>query len=143
MSAALTDAVVLVIHRILLDMLASERPAFSARVLFLGIAKFGVVSGGSLAIGLFFGIASAVLTLATKHVEGLCVRHRNVVPFLSHFPNHIYTSQTDAEPILLFILAYTAYVSAEIFEWSGVVSIIGCGLVSATAARLCTLAHLA
>lgn len=36
----------------------------------------------------------------------------------------------DSEPILLLVLAYAAYVSAEIFEWSGVVSIICCGLVS-------------
>lgn len=33
------------------------------------------------------------------------------------------------EPFLVLGLAYTAYVAAEIFEWSGVVSIIVCGLV--------------
>ncbi|KAH9394759.1 hypothetical protein TYRP_004816 [Tyrophagus putrescentiae] len=100
----LNDAVVLVIHRILLDMLDAEKQSFSVWVLLLGIAKFCIVSGGSLLIGLLFGVLSSLLTLATRHVE-------------------------DSEPILLLVLAYSAYVSAEIFEWSGVVSIICCGLL--------------
>ncbi|KAI2807593.1 hypothetical protein BLOT_005529, partial [Blomia tropicalis] len=40
----------------------------------------------------------------------------------------VWCGKVHVEPILLLVMAYSSYVSAEIFEWSGVVSIIGCGL---------------
>ena len=120
----------LVIHRILLDMLDAEKQSFSARVLLLGIAKFCIVSGGSLLIGLLFGVLSSLLTLATRHVEGGVHCSNNVV--VDWQKTLTYNPLADSEPILLLVLAYSAYVSAEIFEWSGVVSIICCGLVCVT-----------
>ena len=35
------------------------------------------------------------------------------------------------EPLALFGMGYLAYVSAELFHWSGIISLIGCGLVQA------------
>lgn len=115
------DAVVLVIHRILFGILQTKQ-TFGPSLVLLGLAKFLIVSTGSLLIGVSYGVASALLTLATRHVEG-CIEQT-----ISFSVNPL--SPSDVEPVLLLLLAYTSYVSAEIFEWSGVVSIIGCGLVS-------------
>ncbi len=35
------------------------------------------------------------------------------------------------EPLALFGMAYLSYVTAELFHWSGIISLIGCGLVQA------------
>ena len=32
------------------------------------------------------------------------------------------------EPLIVFGTAYLAYMSAELFHWSGIISLIGCGL---------------
>lgn len=138
---------VLVIHRILFDTLRRREP-FSSAIAAIGVVKFLIVSLGSLLIGLIFGVLASLLTLSTRHIEGsltnringitgtdliitfhfILSMHLNTFAFVSLLLQTTHLSP-DIEPILLLVLAYTAYIGAEIFDWSGVISIIGCGLV--------------
>ncbi|RWS11475.1 Na(+)/H(+) exchanger protein 7-like protein [Dinothrombium tinctorium] len=74
------------------------------------IASFVIVSLGGLSVGAIMG---AITSLLTKCTQGVRV----------------------VEPLLVIILAYIAYVAAELFHFSGIISIIGCGLVQAEYAR--------
>nr|XP_027199378.1 sodium/hydrogen exchanger 1-like [Dermatophagoides pteronyssinus] len=106
----LNDAVVIVVHGILIETFRSTTSrSFSTITLFLnGFIKFVVVSFGSLFIGLFHGIFSTILTIiASKNRNG-------------HYQ--------EIEPILMIILSYGSYMIAELIGWSGVLSIIACGL---------------
>ena len=33
------------------------------------------------------------------------------------------------EPLIVFAMAYLSYFGAELFHWSGIISLIGCGLI--------------
>ncbi|BFZ00857.1 hypothetical protein BsWGS_03896 [Bradybaena similaris] len=70
----------------------------------LGVVKFFVVCLGGLALGILAGIASAVLTKFATHVKVV-------------------------QPIIIFTMAYLGFLAAELFELSGIISIIGCGLI--------------
>ena len=35
------------------------------------------------------------------------------------------------EPLAIFGIAYLSYATAELFHWSGIISLIGCGIVQA------------
>ncbi|KAH9528944.1 hypothetical protein DERF_002852 [Dermatophagoides farinae] len=107
----LNDAVVLVVHKILLDAFHSNTSSSFSIVTLLsnGLIEFTVVSFGSLIIGLFHGILT---TIFTKTIS----KNRN--------GNH-----QEIEPILVIILAYGSYMISELIGWSGVMSIIACGLV--------------
>ncbi|CAH1782004.1 unnamed protein product [Owenia fusiformis] len=72
----------------------------------LGFAAFFTVSLGGLFIGMFFGFLTALLTRFTGHVRVV-------------------------EPLAVFVLAYMALLTTEMFHFSGIVSVIGCGLVQA------------
>ncbi|CAL1533011.1 unnamed protein product [Lymnaea stagnalis] len=71
--------------------------------LFLGFVKFFVVCFGGLFIGVLSGIATALLTKHAQHVKV-------------------------AQPLIIFTMAYFGFLMAELFEFSGIISIIGCGL---------------
>lgn len=143
------DAVVIVVHGILIETFRSTTSrSFSTITLFLnGFIKFVVVSFGSLFIGLFHGIFSTILTIiASKnrngHYQGLQrhfvmmllttttkkVNFRITTWYFSKFfwP---FSHTTEIEPILMIILSYGSYMIAELIGWSGVLSIIACGLV--------------
>ncbi|CAG5128934.1 unnamed protein product, partial [Candidula unifasciata] len=70
----------------------------------LGVVKFFVVCLGGLLLGVLAGIASAVLTKFATHVKV-------------------------AQPIIIFTMAYLGFLVAELFEFSGIISIVGCGLI--------------
>ncbi|XP_048246951.1 Na(+)/H(+) exchanger beta-like isoform X1 [Haliotis rufescens] len=70
----------------------------------LGILKFFVVCFGGLALGVLAGVVTAVLTKYTRHVK-------------------------IAQPLIVYTMAYLGFLLAELFEFSGIISIIGCGLV--------------
>ncbi|KAL4220576.1 hypothetical protein ACF0H5_020974 [Mactra antiquata] len=72
----------------------------------LGVVQFFVVSTGGLAIGIIFGAITAILTKYTEHCRVV-------------------------EPLAVFVLAYISYLMAEMFHFSGIISIIGCGLTQA------------
>ncbi|KAL0280529.1 UNVERIFIED_CONTAM: hypothetical protein PYX00_001793 [Menopon gallinae] len=72
----------------------------------LAFIAFFTVSIGGLVIGIFFGLLSALLTKTTKDVRVV-------------------------EPLAVLGIAYLSYLAAELFHFSGIISIIGCGLVQA------------
>ncbi|XP_035828489.1 sodium/hydrogen exchanger 2 [Aplysia californica] len=70
---------------------------------FLGILKFFVVCIGGLALGVLSGLLTAVMTKYSTHVKV-------------------------AQPIIVFTMVYFGFLMAELFGFSGIISIIGCGL---------------
>nr|KAG5692314.1 hypothetical protein BaRGS_009524 [Batillaria attramentaria] len=76
----------------------------SAEQVVLGIVKFFVVCLGGLLLGIIAGLVTAVLTRHTVHV--------GVV-----------------QPLVIYTMAYLGFLMSELFEVSGIISIIGCGLV--------------
>ena len=72
----------------------------------LGFGSFFTVAFGGLAIGLIYGFLTALITRLTSGVRII-------------------------EPLALLGGAYMAYITAELFHWSGIISLIGCGIVQA------------
>ncbi|TRY63115.1 hypothetical protein TCAL_08230 [Tigriopus californicus] len=72
----------------------------------LGLASFVTVACGGLLIGIIMGVLTALITRTTSEVRVV-------------------------EPLALFGMGYLAYVTAELFHWSGIISLIGCGIVQA------------
>jgi NhaP-type Na+/H+ or K+/H+ antiporter len=71
---------------------------------FLGVAQFLVVVGASLVIGILMGMAGALFTRFTAHVHVL-------------------------EPIVVFAMGYLSYILADLFAFSGIVSLIATAIV--------------
>ena len=74
--------------------------------LLLGGGSFFTVVFGGLAVGILFGLLTAVITRFTSGVRVV-------------------------EPLALLGGAYLAYITAELFHWSGILSLIGCGITQA------------
>ncbi len=73
---------------------------------FLGLLSFFTVAFGGLAIGIVIGFITALITKTTTEVRVM-------------------------EPLALLGMGYLAYMTAELFHWSGIISLIGCGLIQA------------
>ncbi|XP_061185799.1 Na(+)/H(+) exchanger beta-like [Saccostrea echinata] len=71
-----------------------------------GLVSFFIVSLGGLFIGIFFGVLTAIITKYTSTVRVV-------------------------EPLAVFVLAYISYLVAELFHFSGIIGLIGCGLTQA------------
>jgi len=85
-------------------MLALVDTSVDVKQTLLVFASFFFVVFGGLLIGMIFGVLVSFLTTHTEHA-----RH--------------------SEPLLIYSSAYMAFVVAELFHWSGIISIIGYGLV--------------
>ncbi|XP_071747760.1 sodium/hydrogen exchanger 1 isoform X2 [Lepeophtheirus salmonis] len=72
----------------------------------LGVISFLSVAFGGLMIGILVGFLSALITKCTSDVRVV-------------------------EPLAVFGMAYLSYITAELFHWSGIISLIGCGLIQA------------
>jgi len=72
----------------------------------LSICSFFTVALGGLLVGVIYGFITAAVTKTTKQVQVV-------------------------EPLAVLGLAYSAYMTAELFHWSGIISMIGCGLTQA------------
>ncbi|XP_026481196.1 sodium/hydrogen exchanger 3-like isoform X2 [Ctenocephalides felis] len=68
-----------------------------------GLANFLVVAGGGTIIGIIWGFATGLVTRYTHEVRVI-------------------------EPIFIFVMAYLAYLNAEIFHMSGILAITFCGI---------------
>lgn len=68
-----------------------------------GVASFFVVALGGTIIGVIWGFLTGLVTRFTDHVRVI-------------------------EPIFIFVMAYLAYLNAEIFHMSGILSITFCGI---------------
>lgn len=101
----LNDGVTVVLYNVLqaYNLILQER-ALTAEDIVLGILKFFVVCFGGLAIGIIVGALCSILTKYTNNVKVI-------------------------EPVIVFGMAYIAFLSAEMFHFSGIISIIACGIV--------------
>ena len=72
----------------------------------LGIGSFFTVSVGGLIIGIIFGFISSYITKFTKGVRVV-------------------------ETLLIFGFSYLSYLIADLLSWSGIISLVGCGIVQA------------
>ncbi|KAK2142450.1 hypothetical protein LSH36_952g00068 [Paralvinella palmiformis] len=100
----LNDAVTVVLYNTMKSF--NQMETIPVSQIFLGIGAFFTVSLGGLCIGILTGGFCAFLTKYTSTVRVV-------------------------EPLAVFSLAYASYLLAELFHFSGIISIIGCGLVQA------------
>ncbi|TGZ68182.1 hypothetical protein CRM22_004392 [Opisthorchis felineus] len=97
----LNDAITVVLYDIMSAFAGA--PNVTGQQIGIGIASFFTVSFGGLAIGVLVGIVSCFITRMKSHLE-------------------VFT---------LVLLAYFSYIMADCVGWSGIISMIGCGLVQA------------
>lgn len=97
----LNDAVTVVLYNMMVAFFGSD---ITAREIGVGFAAFLSVSLGATAIGCFMGMITAV---ATKYTHDVRV----------------------VEPLAVLGIAYLSYLTAELVHFSGIISIICCGLV--------------
>ncbi|XP_060597709.1 sodium/hydrogen exchanger 2-like, partial [Ruditapes philippinarum] len=97
----LNDGVTVVLYNVM--QIYSRMDTIEADQIVLGIVKFLVVVFGGIFIGVATGLSSSFLTRFTNNVKVV-------------------------EPIIIFGFAYQSYIIAEMFHFSGIISIIGCGL---------------
>ncbi|XP_070538540.1 Na(+)/H(+) exchanger beta-like [Ptychodera flava] len=100
----LNDAVTVVLYRMMVAFLGM--PSVPASQIGMGVLAFIIVTLGSIVIGILCGIISALITKFTTHVRVV-------------------------EPLAIIGVAYLSYLLAELFEFSGIIAIIACGLMQA------------
>ncbi|XP_071160004.1 probable Na(+)/H(+) antiporter nhx-9 isoform X2 [Mytilus edulis] len=102
----LNDGVTVVLYNVLqsYNSIDLQGGSITYKEVILGIVKFFVVCIGGLAIGVICGILSSILTRFTDKVKVV-------------------------EPVAIFGMAYLAFILAEMFHFSGIISIIACGLI--------------
>ncbi|XP_013773485.2 Na(+)/H(+) exchanger protein 7-like [Limulus polyphemus] len=104
----LNDAVTVVLYTMMVGL--SSTQYITAGQIALGGASFLCVSLGGLLIGVLMGVITALVTKQTQHVRVV-------------------------EPLAMLGVAYLSYLLAEMVHFSGIISIIACGLVQAQYAR--------
>ncbi|XP_068238479.1 probable Na(+)/H(+) antiporter nhx-9 [Palaemon carinicauda] len=100
----LNDGVTVVIYNTMNTFLSMD--SVPAAQYALAVVAFFIVVFGGIAIGIFYGGLTALITKSTADVRVV-------------------------EPLALFCLAYLCYLTAELFHFSGIISLIVCGLVQA------------
>ncbi|XP_066910267.1 sodium/hydrogen exchanger 3-like [Clytia hemisphaerica] len=99
--SVLNDAASVVLYRTFESLVGGT---VDAEQVGLGIASFFVVSLGGTMIGVIFALLTSFITKFTEHVRVI-------------------------EPVFVFLMSYMAYLCAEIFHFSGIMSILFCGIV--------------
>ncbi|XP_037077442.1 Na(+)/H(+) exchanger beta-like, partial [Pollicipes pollicipes] len=102
----LNDAVTVVLYNAMVAFTGMEGEDIAYDQILLAVAAFFCVSLGGLAIGIIFGVLTAVITKYTPDVRVV-------------------------EPLSLLAMAYLAYLSAELVHFSGIIATVGCGVVQA------------
>uniref|UniRef100_A0A8C5G4D2 Sodium/hydrogen exchanger n=1 Tax=Gouania willdenowi TaxID=441366 RepID=A0A8C5G4D2_GOUWI len=97
----LNDAVTVVLYHLFEEF--SHAGTVTITDAFLGVICFFVVSLGGVMIGLIYGIVGAFTSRFTLHSRVI-------------------------EPLFVFLYSYMAYLSAEVFHLSGIMSLIACGV---------------
>ncbi|KAA3680406.1 solute carrier family 9 (sodium/hydrogen exchanger), member 3 [Paragonimus westermani] len=97
----LNDAITVVLYDIMSAFAGKD--VVTGQQIGLGIASFFTVSFGGFLIGVVIGIISCLITRVKSHLN----------------------------PFTLILLAYFSYIMADTVGWSGIISMIGCGLVQA------------
>ena len=104
----LNDGVAVVLYKMMTAFAGMEHRGEEIRLghIIIGCGSFLTVALGGLIIGVVYGLLTSLLTRATRGVRII-------------------------EPLALFCGGCLAYVTAELVHWSGIISLIGCGLVQA------------
>ncbi|RUS76217.1 hypothetical protein EGW08_016024, partial [Elysia chlorotica] len=97
----LNDGVTVVLYSVFQELKVMDQ--IGTTDILMGIARFVVVCLGGLSFGVLAGLLSAVITKYTTHVKVI-------------------------EPIIIFTVAYLGFLLSELFTFSGIISMIGCGL---------------
>ncbi|KAF8568948.1 hypothetical protein P879_05459 [Paragonimus westermani] len=97
----LNDAITVVLYDIMSAFVGKD--TITGHQIGVGIASFFTVSFGGLLIGVIIGIVSCLITRIKSHLNSFT----------------------------LILLAYFSYIMADMVGWSGIISMIGCGLVQA------------
>ncbi|XP_045104907.1 sodium/hydrogen exchanger 2-like isoform X2 [Portunus trituberculatus] len=100
----LNDGMTVVVYNTVTSFMAMEEVTGWQYV--LAVVAFGVVVFGGLLIGVIFGCITALVTKSTTDVRVV-------------------------EPLALLGLSYLSYLTAELFHFSGIISLIVCGLIQA------------
>ncbi|XP_068140089.1 LOW QUALITY PROTEIN: sodium/hydrogen exchanger 3 [Drosophila tropicalis] len=99
----LNDAVTVVMYHMMEVYNEIGLPNIIAQDIASGVGSFFVVALGGTAIGIIWGFLTGLVTRFTDHVRVI-------------------------EPIFIFVMAYLAYLNAEIFHMSGILAITFCGI---------------
>ncbi|KAM4725192.1 sodium/hydrogen exchanger 1b isoform 2-T2 [Anableps anableps] len=98
----LNDAVTVVLYHLFEEF--SHAGTVTVGDAFLGVVSFFVVSLGGILAGVIYGVLGAFTSRFTSHSRVI-------------------------EPLFVFLYSYMAYLSAELFHLSGIMSLIACGVV--------------
>ncbi|XP_069032010.1 Na(+)/H(+) exchanger beta-like [Embiotoca jacksoni] len=98
----LNDAVTVVLYHLFKEF--SHAGTVTVSDALLGVVCVLVVSLGGVLVGVIYGILGAFTTRFTSHTRVI-------------------------EPLFVFLYSYMAYLSAEVFHLSGIMSLIACGVV--------------
>ena len=85
----------------------------------LGVTSFFTIALGGLCVGMLLGLVTALITRFTKEVS------QGVDISTIYISTTISTQVRVVEPLAILSLAYTAYMTAELLTWSGIISMIG------------------
>ncbi|XP_060667036.1 sodium/hydrogen exchanger 3 isoform X18 [Drosophila nasuta] len=99
----LNDAVTVVMYHMMESYNEIGLPKINGQDIAYGVGSFFVVALGGTAIGIIWGFLTGLVTRFTDHVRVI-------------------------EPIFIFVMAYLAYLNAEIFHMSGILAITFCGI---------------
>ncbi|KAH8391076.1 hypothetical protein KR215_006068 [Drosophila sulfurigaster] len=99
----LNDAVTVVMYHMMESYNEIGLPKINGQDIAYGMGSFFVVALGGTAIGIIWGFLTGLVTRFTDHVRVI-------------------------EPIFIFVMAYLAYLNAEIFHMSGILAITFCGI---------------
>jgi len=104
----LNDGVAVVLYSMMSSFAGIESMGESVTVMdcVLGVTSFFTIAIGGLLIGMLTGLATALITKFTKEVRVV-------------------------EPLAVLMMAYLSYMLADLVDWSGIISLIGCGIVQA------------
>uniref|UniRef100_A0A3Q2CTG7 Sodium/hydrogen exchanger n=1 Tax=Cyprinodon variegatus TaxID=28743 RepID=A0A3Q2CTG7_CYPVA len=98
----LNDAVTVVLYHLFEEF--SHAGTVTVGDAFLGVVSFFVVSLGGILVGVIYGVLGAFTSRFTSHTRVI-------------------------EPLFVFLYSYMAYLSAEVFHLSGIMSLIACGVI--------------
>ncbi|KAM4630571.1 sodium/hydrogen exchanger 1b [Polymixia lowei] len=98
----LNDAVTVVLYHLFEEF--AHAGTVTVADAFLGVVCFFVVSLGGIMVGAIYGLLGAFTSRFTSHTRVI-------------------------EPLFVFLYSYMAYLSAEVFHLSGIMSLIACGVM--------------
>ena len=104
----LNDGVAVVFYNMMISFaeISAAGDAVTYQQILLGCLSFVTIALGGLTIGIIIGLLTGLFTRTTRDVSVV-------------------------EPLIVMGMAFIAYFTAELFHWSGIISLIGCGIVQA------------